>query len=70
VGSPLAKLEAIILNKDSNSACGFSRRGASGKFYIKRAMLNIAAEFRELITIIETTDIPQEYEEIIYWIFP
>jgi pyrroline-5-carboxylate reductase len=69
VGSPPAKLEAVILNEDSNSAFGFSGKGASGKFYIKRAMLNIAAEFRESMTVIETIDIPQEYEEITYWIF-
>jgi pyrroline-5-carboxylate reductase len=62
VGSPSAKLETAIYNENPNSK-------PEQPIYIKRAMLNIAAEFRESMTVIETTNMPQEYEEITNWIF-
>lgn len=62
VGSPLHRLEAAIFHDGE-------RTKKEKPFYIKRAMLNIAAEFRESMTVIETTNIPQEYEEITEWIF-
>ncbi len=62
VGSPPDKLEAAIFH-----AC--ERKEDEAPFYIKRAMLNIAAEFRESMTVIEKTSMPQEYEDITDWIF-
>jgi pyrroline-5-carboxylate reductase len=61
VGSPPEKLEAAILNG--------AWRGKDEKIFIKRAMPNIAAEFRESMTVIEKTPMPQEYEDITDWIF-
>lgn len=62
VGSPPAKLAKAIFHESG-------RREDEEAFYIKRAMLNIAAEFRESMTVIEITDMPQEHEEITNWIF-
>jgi pyrroline-5-carboxylate reductase len=62
VGSPPHKLEAAIFHEGE-------RMVDEEPFYIKRAMLNIAAEFRESMTVIETTNMPLEYEEITDWIF-
>jgi pyrroline-5-carboxylate reductase len=62
VGSPPAKLEAAIYNENPSLK-------PEHPIYIKRAMLNIAAEFRESMTVIETTNMTQEYEEITNWIF-
>jgi pyrroline-5-carboxylate reductase len=62
VGSPPEKLEAAIFHEGE-------RRKDERPFYIKRAMLNIAAEFRESMTVIEGTSMPQEYEDITDWIF-
>jgi pyrroline-5-carboxylate reductase len=70
VGSPPAKLEEAIFNRDSDFDWGEIPRKEQGKpLYIKRAMLNIAAEFRESMTVIETTNMPRQYEEITEWIF-
>jgi pyrroline-5-carboxylate reductase len=62
VGSPPKKLEAAIFHAGE-------RREDEAPFYIKRAMLNIAAEFRESMTVIEKTSMPQEYEDVTDWIF-
>jgi pyrroline-5-carboxylate reductase len=70
VGSPPAKLEEAIFNEASDSDWGeISRKEKRTPMYIKRAMLNIAAEFRESMTVIETTNMPKEYEDITDWIF-
>ncbi|PMD30070.1 pyrroline-5-carboxylate reductase [Hyaloscypha variabilis F] len=73
VGSPTAKLEAAIVNEDPDAILSRlvngKQKGDQEPFYIKRAMLNIAAEFRESMTVVEITDMPQEYEEITDWIF-
>lgn len=63
VGSPIAKLEdAICLSKPSDET-------GTGLF-IKRAMMNIAAQFGESITVIESSEnMPAPYEEITDWIF-
>lgn len=60
VGSPLHKLQSAILHE---------RKVSEKPIYIKRAMLNIAAEFRESMTVIEISDAPEEYQEITNWIF-
>ncbi|KAE9377487.1 pyrroline-5-carboxylate reductase [Stipitochalara longipes BDJ] len=72
VGSPPDKLKAAIADEDLNvwTLNKHNPRFYKGKpIYIKRAMLNIAAEFRESMTVIELTDMSQEYEEITDWIF-
>jgi len=61
IGTPPKKLEAAIFHAEP--------RGKDEKiFYIKRACLNVAAEFGESMTIIETTPMPEEYEEVTDWI--
>jgi pyrroline-5-carboxylate reductase len=56
VGTPPAKLYAAI--------------GCSPIFcFIVRAMLNIAAELGESMTVIETTELPGDFWEITNWIF-
>ena len=62
VGSPVSKIEAAIFHKSA-------WRQNERPFYIKRAMLNTAAEFGESMTVIESTSIPEEYEDITDWIF-
>jgi pyrroline-5-carboxylate reductase len=61
-GSPVAKIENAIY---------FSGPRAENEkpFYIKRAMMNLAAEYRESMTVIESTDMPSEYEELSNWVF-
>lgn len=61
-GSPVAKIENAIYFSEP-------RREDEKPFYIKRAMMNLAAEFRESMTVIETSDMPHEYEELSNWIF-
>jgi pyrroline-5-carboxylate reductase len=61
-GSPPEKVEKAIY------AAG-PRTQEEKPFYIKRAMMNLAAEFRESMTVIETTNMPHEYEELSDWIF-
>lgn len=61
-GSPPKKLEAAIFHEGP-------RKEQEKPFYIKRAMLNIAAEFGESMTVIETTAMPQEYEDVTHWMF-
>ncbi|KAF4628253.1 hypothetical protein G7Y89_g9899 [Cudoniella acicularis] len=60
VGSPVEKLEGFIFHPG---------RTLGEHIYIKRAMLNIAAEFGESMTVIETSPMPAEFEEISNWIF-
>jgi len=61
-GSPPAKI--------NNAIYASGPRGEDEKpVYIKRAMMNLAAEFRESMTVIEITDMPHEYEEVSDWIF-
>jgi pyrroline-5-carboxylate reductase len=61
VGSPVAKLEAIIYGNT------FPKQDQ--KCYIQRAMLNIAAELGESMTVIETTSMPQDFQDISNWVF-
>lgn len=61
-GSPVEKLEAAIFHKHPRTA-------EEKPFYIKRAMMNIAAEHRQSMTVLETTTMPQEYERITEWMF-
>lgn len=61
VGSPVAKLEAIIY--------GHAPPQKDRMCYIQRAMPNIAAELGEAMTVIESTSMPQEFRDISHWIF-
>lgn len=62
VGSPVTKLKGAIYH--------FGPRKASEKpVYIKRVMLNIAAELGESMSVIEKTSMPDHMEEITDWIF-
>ena len=63
VGAPLVKLIEAIQSRNRTQLPG------EDPIYIKRAMLNIAAEFRESMTVIETTSMPQDCEDITNWIF-
>ncbi|TVY55234.1 Pyrroline-5-carboxylate reductase [Lachnellula cervina] len=62
VGSPPEKLSAAIYHAGP-------RRRDEAEFYIKRVMLNIAANLGQSISVIETTSMPEEFEEISDWIF-
>ncbi|TVY83410.1 Pyrroline-5-carboxylate reductase [Lachnellula suecica] len=62
VGSPAEMLEAAIFHAGP-------RRKDEAVFYIKRVMLNIAADLGQSMSVIETTSMPDEYEEISDWIF-
>jgi pyrroline-5-carboxylate reductase len=59
VGSPVTKLEAAIC-RDYPPATNL---------YIKRVMLNIAAEYGESMSVIETTSFSEEMEGVSEWIF-
>lgn len=62
-GSPLEKIERAIF-------CAGPRRDEERHFFVKRAMPNVAAKFRESMTVIEASSgMPQEYEEVSEWIF-
>ncbi|PBP16811.1 pyrroline-5-carboxylate reductase [Diplocarpon rosae] len=62
-GSPVEKLHAAIFHAGPPAA-------DEQPFYIKRAMMNLAAEYRESMTVLETTpSMPQEYERITEWLF-
>ncbi|KAI9054026.1 hypothetical protein LZ554_001199 [Drepanopeziza brunnea f. sp. 'monogermtubi'] len=61
-GSPVEKLRAAIYHSGPKTA-------DEKPFYIKRAMMNIAAEYRQSMTVLETTSMPQEYERITEWMF-
>lgn len=61
-GSPVDKLNAAIFHAGPKTA-------DEKPFFIKRAMMNIAAEYRESMTVLETTSMPQEYEDITEWMF-
>ncbi|KAE8448909.1 hypothetical protein EG329_008705 [Mollisiaceae sp. DMI_Dod_QoI] len=64
VGSPVRKIEAAILQDRPLD----ERKGE--ELYVKRAMMNIAAEFGASMTVIETTEgMPREYDEITEWMF-
>lgn len=56
VGTPPAKLRAVIGVDEDHC-------------YIVRAMLNMAAQLGESMTVIENTDLPSEWAEITNWIF-
>jgi pyrroline-5-carboxylate reductase len=60
-GSPIEKLEAFI--KESNLSTDIL------PCCIIRAMMSTAAEFGESMTIIETTDVPEEFSEFTNWMF-
>lgn len=62
VGSPPEKLKAAIYHEGP-------RRQDEADFYIKRVMLNIAADLGQSISVIETTDMPEDFEVISDWIF-
>jgi pyrroline-5-carboxylate reductase len=61
VGSPPRKIEAAIFHA--------GLRQSDEAFYFKRAMPSIAAEFGESMTVIETTAMPKEFQEVSEWIF-
>jgi pyrroline-5-carboxylate reductase len=61
VGTPTEKLVAAIDGKEGHEW--------PGKYHIIRVMLNIAAEFRESMSVIEITDLPGDYMEITNWLF-
>ncbi|KAI6707918.1 hypothetical protein PZA11_007772 [Diplocarpon coronariae] len=62
-GSPVEKLRAAILHAGP-------RKADEEPFHVKRAMMNIAAEYRQSMTVLETTpSMPQEYERIAEWMF-
>lgn len=61
VGSPVEKLQKFAFGENyvhSTQHC-----------YMVRAMLNIAAEFGESMTVIETIDMPENLLELTNWIF-
>lgn len=67
VGSPVQKLEAAICQWKSGPGAVYQ---TSGKFFIKRAMMNIAAEYGASMTVVETNEsIPPEMNELTNWIF-
>jgi len=68
VGTLPGKLEAAIVNDVLDYRASIGKKKGND-LYIKRAMPNIAAEFRESMTVIESTAIPRAYEDITNWIF-
>ncbi len=63
IGTPFMKLIEAIQSHNRIQLTG------EDPIYIKMAMLNIAAEFRKSMTVIESTSMPREYEDITKWIF-
>lgn len=61
VGSPVEKLQKFVFGENF----ALSKQ----KCYMVRAMLNIAAEFGESMTVIETTDMPEHLLELTNWVF-
>ncbi|KAL2073911.1 hypothetical protein VTL71DRAFT_11237 [Oculimacula yallundae] len=62
-GSPIEKLNKAIFQ-------GRQKADFEKPFFIKRAMMNIAAEFGESMTVLETNPkMPQEYDEFTEWMF-
>jgi pyrroline-5-carboxylate reductase len=59
VGTPLEKIMNSIFGSGSRSA----------DIYAVRAMMNIAAEFGESMTVIEDVPLPGDYSDITNWIF-
>lgn len=62
VGTPHEKILKSIYGADEITA-------ANKKFHLVRAMMNIAAEFGESMTVIEDVPLPVAYEEVTHWIF-
>jgi pyrroline-5-carboxylate reductase len=60
VGSPIEKLQSLIWGQSQPSRWGC---------YMVRAMCNIAAEFGESMTVIETADIPEDLLGLTTWFF-
>ncbi|KAH8685376.1 pyrroline-5-carboxylate reductase [Tricladium varicosporioides] len=73
VGSPVEKLKNFIVHCHGNPASfvmpGEVDRRIYKNLYIKRAMLNLAAEHGQSMTVIESTPMPEYYEDISQWIF-
>lgn len=70
VGSPVQKLKSFILYQhDEFPTDGHQDVQKYNSLYIKRAMLNLAAEHGESMTVIESTPMPKHYEDISQWIF-
>jgi pyrroline-5-carboxylate reductase len=61
VGSPVKNLQYYIDK--------YATTPTENDVYIKRVMLNIAAEYGESMSVIETTSFSEEMEEISQWIF-
>ena len=61
VGSPVDNLQKFVFGENY----AFSKQ----KCFMVRAMLNIAAEFSESMTVIEIADIPDDLLELTNWIF-
>jgi pyrroline-5-carboxylate reductase len=64
-GTPPDKLRGIILGQDP-----LPEAAKNGKFYITRAMPNIAAEFQQSMTVLDDTEgLPAKMMETTQWIF-
>ncbi|KAK0099397.1 delta 1-pyrroline-5-carboxylate reductase [Cadophora gregata f. sp. sojae] len=62
-GSPVEKLNAAIFWAGPETE-------DEKPFFIKRAMMNMAAEYGQSMTVLETNPfIPNEYEDLIEWMF-
>jgi pyrroline-5-carboxylate reductase len=61
VGSPVKKLQSFIWGAQYNEH--------KPRCFMVRAMCNIAAEFGESMTVIETIDVPEDMLELTNWIF-
>lgn len=63
-GSPVEKIKGAIV-KGSN----INGDRTSETFFIKRAMMNMAAEYGQSATVLETASMPPAYDELTSWIF-
>ncbi|KAH7408036.1 pyrroline-5-carboxylate reductase dimerization-domain-containing protein [Cadophora sp. MPI-SDFR-AT-0126] len=62
-GSPVEKLKAAIFHAGPKIA-------DEKPFFIKRAMMNMAAEYGQSMTVLETNPlIPKEHEDLVEWMF-
>ncbi|CZT44854.1 related to pyrroline-5-carboxylate reductase [Rhynchosporium secalis] len=67
-GSPVEKLKGAIYGDRPHDS--WSTPVKEKHIYIKRAMMNVAAEYGESMTVLETNpDIPKAYEELTEWMF-
>lgn len=62
VGNPPTKIEAMIYHTGP-------KREDEKMFYMKRVMLNIAADLGQSMAVMETSSMPEELEKVSEWIF-